>query len=83
MEALTKQLQVFMTIQNQQYQPQYDSSDEGLKGDDYREVPQPRRRLLIHFKEEKRQDDIRMWESGKHIEVPEFQGSLQPEVFID
>ena len=33
MEALTQQLQVFMAVQNQQNQPQYDSSDEGL-GDD-------------------------------------------------
>ena len=24
-----------------------------------------------------------MWESSMHIEVPEFQGSLQPEEFID
>ena len=29
MEALTQQFQVFLAVQNQQNQPQYDSSDEG------------------------------------------------------
>ena len=39
MEALTQQLQALVAVQNKQNQPQYDSGDEGLEGDDYREVP--------------------------------------------
>ena len=50
MEALTQQLQALMAVQNQQY----DSGDEGLGGDDYREVPQPRRRPPVRFDEEMR-----------------------------
>ena len=72
-----------MAIQNQQNQPQYDSGDEGLGGDDYRKVPRPRCRPPIRFEEEKRQDDRRMWELAICTEVIEFQGSLQPEEFID
>ena len=34
METLTQQLQAFMLVQNQLNQPQYDSGDEGLRGDD-------------------------------------------------
>ena len=71
-----------MTVQNQQNQPQYDSSDEGLEGDDYWEVPRPRRRPPIHFDAEMRQDDRTVWELGMCTEVPEFQGSLQPDEFI-
>ena len=72
-----------MAVQNQQNQPQYDSSDEGLGGGDYWEVPRPRHRPPIRFKEKIRQDDKRMWELGMHTKVPEFQGSLQPKEFID
>ena len=83
MEALTQQLQAFIAVQNQHNQPQYNSSDEGLRGDDYREVPRPRLRPPVCFEEEMRQDDRRVWESSMRLEVPEFQGSLQPEEFID
>ena len=70
-----------MAIQNQQNQPQYDLGNEGLGGDDYKEVPRPRRRPPIHFEEEIRQDNRRMWESRMPTEVPEFQGSLQLKEF--
>ena len=83
MEALSQQLQVFMAIQNQQNQTQYGSGDEGLWGDDYREEPRRRCRPPVSFKEERRQDDRRMWESGIRIKAPGFQGSLQLEEFID
>ena len=83
MEALTEQLQALMAVENQQNQPQYNLGHEGLEGDDYQEVPRPRRRPHVRFEEEMRQDDWRIWESGMHTEVPEFQGSLQPEEFID
>ena len=72
-----------MAVQNQQNQPWYDLSDEGLEGDDYRKDPRPRCRPIVHFEEEKRQDDRRMWESDMQTKVLEYQGSLQPEEFID
>ena len=34
-------------------------------------MPRPRRRPDIRFKEEMKQDDTRMWESGMRTEVPE------------
>ena len=46
-------------------------------------MPRPRHTPPVHFKEERRQDDRRMWESGMRTEVPEFQGSFQPMEFID
>ena len=83
METLTQQLQALMAVQNHQNQPQYDSRNEGLGGDNYREVARLRCRLLVRYEEENRQDDRRMWESGMRTEVPEFQGSLQPDEFIN
>ena len=83
MEALTQQLQaLIIAVQNQQNQPQYDSGDEGLGDDDYREVPWPRRRPLVRLEEDRRQDDMRVWELGMRTEVAEYQGSLQPEEFV-
>ena len=46
-------------------------------------MPRPRRRPPVSYEKERRQDDRRMWESGMRTKVPEFQGSLQPEEFID
>ena len=80
-KALTQQFQAF--LENQKNQPQYDSGDEGLGGDDSREVPRPRCRPPVHFEENKRQDDKKVWELGMRIEVLEFQGGLQPKEFID
>ena len=76
MEALTQQLQAFMAVHNQYNQPQYDSHDEGLRDDNYQEVPWPRRRPPVRFEEERRQGDKIVWESGMRTEVPEFHGSL-------
>ena len=46
-------------------------------------MPRPRRRPPVRFDEDRRQDDKRVWESVMCTKVPEFQGSLQPEKFID
>ena len=46
-------------------------------------MPRSRRRPLILYEDERRQDDKRSWQSGMHIEVFEFHGSLQPEEFLD
>ena len=76
-EALTQQLGTFMAINNQQNQHPYDLGDEDPHGDDFKEIPQQRRRDHIRYEEEMRHDDRRTWESGMHTKVPEFQGSLQ------
>ena len=57
--------------QNQNHNP-YDSDEDALEGDDFREVPRQRHRAPIHFEVERRQDDMRSWESGMRTKVPEF-----------
>ena len=51
---------------------QYDSGNEGLWGDDFRKVSRLRLRPPICFKDDRKHDDRRVWESGMHTEVPEF-----------
>ena len=79
-EALTQQFQAFLATQNQQNQNHnpYDSDEDALGGDDFRELPRLRRRPPIHYEDERRQDDKRLWDLGMHTKVPEFHGSLPP-----
>ena len=51
----------------------YDSTK---SDEEYEKVPQRRCRALV-------EDDRSQWETGVHIEVPEFHGGLQPEMFLD
>ena len=74
-----------MATQNQQNQNHnlYNSYEDALGGDDFREVPRPRRRPPIRYEDERRQDDRRSWESSMRTKVLEFHGSFQLEEFLD
>ena len=51
-----QQFQAFLVVQNQHNQPQHHSANEGLRSDNFWEVPQLRRRPPIRF-----EDDRRVW----------------------
>ena len=83
-EQLTAQLATMRANQNQNQNPFQNlnpetggDSDAEEESDGEEEIPQRRRRR------EPEADDSRRWESGMRTEVPEFQGSLQPEEFLD
>ncbi|KAI9165828.1 hypothetical protein LWI28_021216 [Acer negundo] len=78
---LTEQLATMRANQNQNpfqnLNPETGGdSDEEEESDEENEIPQSRRRVL-------EANDNRRWESGMRTEVPEFQGSLQPEEFLE
>ncbi|KAL5799320.1 hypothetical protein ACOSQ4_032204 [Xanthoceras sorbifolium] len=82
-EQLTKQLATMMANQN----PFHNLNLEmGGDSDGEEEIPQPQRRQRVPEAENRagdRVEDIRRWESGMRIAVSEFQGSMQPEEFLE
>ena len=79
-EQLTEQLAMIIANQNLFQTLNAETggdSDKGKEGDEEVEVPQRQRKAAPEA------DDSRRWESWMRIEVPEFQGILQPEDFLE
>ena len=80
-EQLTEQLATMRANQNpfQNLNPETGGDSDGEE-----EIPLPQRQQRgPEIDEDKAGENIRRWESGMRTEVPEFQGSMQPEEFLE
>ncbi|KAI9185815.1 hypothetical protein LWI28_010995 [Acer negundo] len=84
-EQLTVQLAASKANQNLFQALHPETSSDEVEGD-----PQPRHRQRAPVTDDKandrvddRTEDVRRWESGMRTEVPKFQGSMQPEEFLE
>ena len=82
-EQLTEQIATMRANQNpfQNLNPETGGDSDGEE-----EIPQPQRRQRPPEAGDRagdRVEDIRRWETGMRTEVPEFQGSMLPEEFLE